>query len=208
MAPQNNRIPRKSHVNKKNRYVLVSSALAAAVLLSGCATQIKASAARNPPPVEAFAAYSRIEVMPVVFKAGYDGDLAGLTKIESNFRETLAPSLVKWNQRPANGRTLVIEPVVEELSFKHGPKRVLLGPLAGSSGVLMRLKIRDVNGTVIANPEFFQRAAAMGAGFLWGIQDNLMLTRVGKLAGGYVVANFDEARGGPTGADDKAIAEK
>jgi len=167
--------------------------IAGIALLSGCATKIKASSVWNPPPAEVFSAYGRIEVKPVVFK---------------NFREELAASLVKWNQRPANGRTLVIEPVVEELSFKHGAKRILLGPLAGSSGVLMRVVIHDANGVVIANPEFFQRAAAMGAGFLWGIQDNLMLTRVGKLAGGYVLANFDQAKGGPTGADDKAIAER
>ena len=182
--------------------------IAGIALLSGCATKIKASSVWNPPPAEVFSAYGRIEVKPVVFKAGYQGDAAGLAKIESNFREELAASLVKWNQRPANGRTLVIEPVVEELSFKHGAKRILLGPLAGSSGVLMRVVIHDANGVVIANPEFFQRAAAMGAGFLWGIQDNLMLTRVGKLAGGYVLANFDQAKGGPTGADDKAIAER
>lgn len=187
---------------------MLATSIAGLALLSGCATKIKASGVWNPPPAEAFSAYGRIEVKPVVFKAGYEGDAAGLAKIESNFREELAASLVKWNQRPANGRTLVIEPVVEELSFKHGAKRVLLGPLAGSSGVLMRVSIHDANGVVIANPEFFQRAAAMGAGFLWGIQDNLMLTRVGKLAGGYVLANFDQAKGGPTGADDKAVAEK
>lgn len=195
-------------MNKHSKYVLMAVGLTSALLLSGCATSIKASTAQNPPPKEAFSHYGRIEIKPVVFKAGYQGDVAGLAKIEENFRAEVAPSLVAWNQRPDNGRTLVIEPVVEELSFKHGAKRVLLGPLAGSSGVLMRVSVHDANGTVIANPEFFQRAAAMGAGFLWGIQDNLMLTRVGKLAGGYVLDNYDAARGGPTGADDKAIAAK
>ncbi len=195
-------------MNKHSKYVLMAVGLTSALLLSGCATSIKASTAQNPPPKEAFSHYGRIEIKPVVFKAGYQGDAAGLAKIEENFRAEVAPSLVAWNQRPDNGRTLVIEPVVEELSFKHGAKRVLLGPLAGSSGVLMRVSVHDANGTVIANPEFFQRAAAMGAGFLWGIQDNLMLTRVGKLAGGYVLDNYDAARGGPTGADDKAIAAK
>jgi hypothetical protein len=180
----------------------------AMTLLSGCATNIKASGAWNPAPAEAFKAYGRIEVKPVVFKAGYQGDASGLAKIESNFREELAPSLAKWNQRKDNGRTLIIEPVVEELSFKHGAKRVLLGPLAGSSGVLMRVSIRDAKGVVVANPEFFQRAGAMSAGFLFGVHDNLMLTRVGKLAGGYVIANFERAQGGPTGADEKAVAEK
>jgi hypothetical protein len=180
----------------------------AAVMVGGCATSIKASSTQNPPPKEAFASYGRIEVKPVAFKAGYQSDAAGLAKIESNFQEEIAPALAKWNQRPDNGRKLVIEPVVDELSFKHGAKRVLLGPLAGSSGVLMHLSIRDANGVEIANPEFFQRAAAMAAGFQFGVHDNMMLTRVGKLAGAYVLANFDRAVGGPTGADDKAVAAK
>ena len=118
----------------------------------------------------------------MVFKTGYVGDASGLAKIDENFRADLAAPLAEWNQRPANGRTLVIEPVVDELSFKHGAKRVLLGPLAGSSGVLMHVSIHDANGNVIANPEFFQRAGAMGAGFTFGVHDNMMLTRVGKMA--------------------------
>jgi hypothetical protein len=113
--------------------------------------------------------------------------------------------LKKWKARPANGRTLVIQPVVEELSFKHGAKRVLLGPLAGSSGVLMRVQVKDSKGNLIANPEFFQRAQAMGAGFTFGVHDNLMLTRVANLASGYLTANYERAVGGPTGADDKAV---
>jgi hypothetical protein len=36
--------------------------------------------------------------------------------------------------------------------------------------------------------------------------DNLMLMRVANLASGYVIANYDKAVGGPTGADDRAIA--
>ena len=195
-------------MNKNIRSAVLAAAIGAALLMTGCATKIKASSAQNPPPTEAFAGYGRIEIKPVVFKAGYVGDTAGLAKIDENFRVELAASLAEWNRRPANGRTLVIEPVIDELSFKHGAKRVLLGPLAGSSGVLMHVSIHDANGTVIANPEFFQRAAAMSAGMLWGIQDNLMLTRVGKLAAGYVMSNYDRAVGGPTGADDQAIAQQ
>jgi hypothetical protein len=32
-----------------------------------------------------------------------------------------------------------------------------------------------------------------------------MLMRVANLASGYIVANYDKAVGGPTGADDKAV---
>ena len=192
-------------MNNKHRTVLLASAIASVALLQGCATRIKASSTANQPPAKPFSAYSRIEVKPVVFKDGYKGDVAGLAKIDENFKKDLAPRLAQWNSRAADGNTLVVEPVVEEMSFKHGAKRVLLGPLAGSSGVLMRVTFRDNTGKVIATPEFFQRTAAFSGGYSFGINDNMMLTRVANLASGYIVANFDKAVGGPTGADDQAV---
>lgn len=192
----------------KNRSaVLLASFVLAVSLVQGCATKIKASATENPPPAMAFSHYGRIEVKPVVFREGYKGDYAGLAKIEENMKKELAPSLAQWNSKPDNGRSLVIEPVVEEMSFKHGAKRVLLGPLAGGSGVLMRVTIRDNSGKVIATPEFFQRTAAMSGGFTLGTMDNVMLTRVAGLASQYVIANYDKAVGGPTGADYQNVAK-
>ncbi|MDN4051865.1 hypothetical protein QPK32_02035 [Massilia sp. YIM B02763] len=189
----------------KHHTVLIASAVLSVGLLQGCATRIKASSTDNPPPAQAFSAYSRIDVKPVVFKQGYKGDYAGLAKIEENIKKDLAPKLEQWNQRAPNGRTLVVEPVIEEMSFKHGAKRVLLGPLAGSSGVLMRVTFRDNTGKVIATPEFFQRAAAFSGGFTFGAMDNIMLTRVANLTTNYIIANYDKAVGGPTGADDRAV---
>jgi len=186
------------------RSVLLSI-IFATVLLQGCATSVKANATQNPAPKEAFSAYSRIIVKPAVFRQGYSGDVSGLAKINENFQKDLASSLAEWNKRPANGRTLEIQPVVEEIQFQHGAKRVLLGPLAGSSGVLLRLNVTDSDGNAVARPEFFQRAGAMAAGFVFGVHDNLMLTRVANLASGYVISNYSSAVGGPTGADDKAL---
>jgi hypothetical protein len=199
---------KESSILKKNiKIALLCAAVASTTLLQGCATRIKASSTDNPAPSAEFKQFSRIELLPVVFKSGYRGDASGLAKINENLLKDLTASLAEWNSRPSNGRTLVIEPVVEELSFKHGAKRVLLGPLAGSSGVLMRLNIRDSQGKVVATPEFFQRAAAMGAGFTMGVHDNLMLTRVANLASGYVIANYETAKGGPTGADDSSVKQ-
>ena len=195
-------------MKKKLKCILLALSLLALAMLQGCATTIKASTAQNPPPKEAFSAYGRIDVKQALFRPGYSGDGAGLAKIEANLKLDLARSLETWNKRPANGRTLIIEPVVEEMEFQHGAKRVLLGPLAGSSGVLMRLKISDANGNVVATPEFFQRAGAWSGGFTVGVHDNLMLTRVANLASQYIIANYSSAQGGPTGADDEAIAVK
>jgi hypothetical protein len=78
----------------------------------------------------------------------------------------------------------------------------------GSSGVLMHVTFRDNRGKVVATPEFFQRTAAMSGGFTLGTMDNVMLMRVANLASSYVIANYDQAVGGPTGADDKNVAAK
>jgi hypothetical protein len=188
------------------RALLAASILAALPLIHGCATSIKASSTSNPAPAAAFSQYGRIEIKPVAYRAGYKGNPAALAKIGANFEKDLAPSLQQWNSRPANGRTLTVEPIVEEMSFKSTTKRVFLGPLAGSSGVLMRVSFRDQSGKVIATPEFFQRSNAMSGGFTLGVNDNLMLTRVAKLASNYVIANYDQAVGGPSGADDQAVA--
>ncbi|MBC7919157.1 MAG: hypothetical protein H7Y28_15245 [Rhodoferax sp.] len=190
------------------RFFGVAVSVLGLVVLQGCATKIKASSTQNPPPKEAFSAFGRIELKTVVFKSDTKGDFSGLAKIDQNLKKNLKNSLENWNTRPANGRTLTIEPVIEEMSFKHGATRVLLGPLAGSSGVLMRLNIRDSNGQEVASPEFFQRAGAWAAGAMMGVHDNLMLTRVAELASNYVTANFTRAQGGPTGADDEAVAPK
>lgn len=193
---------------KKNlSTALIACSLLAMALLQGCATNIKASTSQNPAPAESFNKFSRIEVKHAVFKAGYRGHVPALHKIDENIQKDLKEKLVQWNSGPVNERTLVIEPVVEQISFKSTTKRVFLGPLAGSSGVLMRMNIRDGKGNLIASPEFFQRAAAMGAGFTFGVHDNLMLTRVANLASAYVIANYEQTVGGPTGADDKNIAE-
>jgi hypothetical protein len=185
---------------KSNRTAVVLASIALALpLLQACATRIKPSTFQNPPPAVAFSHYGRIEVKQVAFKEGYKGDVAGLAKIDENLKKDLAEPLAQWNSKPANGRILVIEPIVEEMSFKHGAKRVLLGPMAGSSGVLMRVTFRDHTGKVIATPEFFQRTAAFSGGLTFGTMDNMMLTRVANLASSYVIANYENAVGGPTG---------
>lgn len=190
-----------------HRRILLASAIALSLTATmGCATKIKASTTQNPAPAQAFSHYGRIDVKPVVFQAGYNGNTDALAKIQANLTKDMSTPLQTWNSRPDNGRRLTVTPVVEELSFKSSTKRVFLGPLAGSSGVLMRVTIKDQDGKVIAAPEFYKRAAAFSGGFTLGTMDNLMLTRVANLASDYLIVNYDKAVGGPSGADDQAIA--
>lgn len=190
------------------RALVVVATLVTVVLGQGCATKVRATATDNPPPSEAFSAFGRIEIKPVRVAEGQKADPAGVRKIQENLTKGLSESVASWNKRAPNGRTLVIDPVIEQLEFTHGAKRVLLGPLAGSSGVLLRLNIATTDGRAVATPEFFQRADAWAAGFVVGVHDNLMLTRVAELASGYVIANYSQAKGGPTGADAKAVGAK
>lgn len=176
--------------------------------LQGCATKIKASAAENPPPAEAFQSFGRIEVQPVRVADGIKASPGAVAKIQENLDKGLSSAKLDWNAKPDNGRKLTVTPVVEQMEFTHGATRVMLGPLAGSSGVLLKLKIVDDKGRVVATPEFFQRADAWAASFTMGVHDNLMLTRVAELASGYLRSNYEVARGGPTGADTKGIAAK
>jgi hypothetical protein len=188
------------------RTVLLGAGLAVLALAQGCAaTRVKVANLSNPPPAEAFRNFGRIEVRTASFAPGVKG--RGVERIDANIRKDIAQKLAEWNSRPQNGRTLVVEPVVEQLELTGSVSRVMFGPLAGSSGVLLRLNIRDANGKVIATPEFFQRADAMSAGWSLGVHDGLMLTRVSSLATAYLISNFEVARGGPTGADEKAVKQ-
>lgn len=187
------------------RSLLLGGLIGTLLLQQGCATKVKATAVQNPPPAEAFSAFGRIEVQRVRVAQGRQASAAGVAKIQQNLDKDLASALQDWNARPANGRKLVVQPVIEQLEFTRGATRVLFGPLAGSSGVLMTLQISDEQGRVIAQPEFFQRADAWAAGFVLGVHDNLMLTRVANLASAYLLSNYSVAKGGPTGADDKAL---
>lgn len=183
-----------------------AAAFAGALLLAGCATNIKATRTANPPPREAFANFGRIEVKPAVLAPAAAGQPKVLVKIQENIDHDLGPSLVEWNRRPDNGRRLLIEPVIEEARFVGVGPRILVGPLAGSSVVRMTVRFTDASsGKLVDLPEFYQRSSA-GAGFALGVADNMMLTRTANLVSRYIIRNYAVAEGGPTGATDELVA--
>lgn len=195
------------------RYGSVSAAacIASATLLSGCAGTHSVAPASIPPapgnpvPSQAFAKYGRVLLKPVALAAGAKGRAADVQKIDASLKKNLWARLLRWNTGPSNGRTLVIQPVVQELSFTKASKAAAAGPLAGSPGILIRVQIKDENGRLIANPEFFQRTSAVGAGFTIGVHDKLMIERIADLTSQYILANFHNAVGGESGAGDKVL---
>jgi hypothetical protein len=188
----------------------LAGVLALTLVVSGCASNVRASRTDNPPPAEAYSKFGRIEIKPVVLAQEFRGQSANeksLDRINANFFKRLGDAPKKWNSRPDNGRTLVIEPVVTDIRFIGVGARIFTGPLSGSSGVVIRMKATEIGtGKQIDYPEFYQHSSA-GAGFALGVADNMMLTRIGELVGDYVLRNYDAAVGGLTGATDEVVSE-
>jgi hypothetical protein len=184
-----------------------------ALFISGCATTyIKPSTVQNPAPGEKFSAFGRFEVQRVTLSptyAGHDANQRASARIQEHFTARVTPIVDGWNRSapPAEqARVMVIEPRIEHLKFIGGGARFWVGPLAGSSAVIMKVKYIDkASGKIIAEPEFFQRAAAWSGAFTVGGQDNAMLARIVTLIADYTNRNFQEAVGGPSGAPQELV---
>ncbi len=85
------------------------------------------------------------------------------------------------------------------MKFVSVTSHIFAGPFAGSSGVVMSVRLVDTqSGKVVAEPQFYQRtpgiAGAYGA-------DYGMLARIATVAEQYMQRNRQTAVGGPTGLD-------
>jgi hypothetical protein len=188
--------------------LLSSLLLAATFLCGGCATNIKTQDTQNPPPAEKFSNFSRFEMPRIALApafAGQEANEKALIKIQENVDLRMNPLLTAWNGRtPSAGasRTLLIEPTVTEIKFINATSRVWAGAMAGSSAVILRVKLSEKEtGKVIAEPHFYARAAAYSGAFSLGGADNAMLVRVANRLSDYLQGNFDQAVGGVTGAE-------
>lgn len=175
-------------------------------LLGGCATNyIAASKMENPPPSVAFKEYDQFVLQELELNQKYAGQEANekaVRKIRELFTDRVGGTITRWNNTEAdgNGRTLIIKPYVADIKFINATARFWAGSMAGSSAVVMTIEFVDSEtGEVVANPEFYQRAAAMGGGFSIGATDNKMLSRIVDLALDYIVVNYSSPVGGPTG---------
>ena len=197
-----------------NRRLTIRRALAAGVAcvaLAACATTyIMPTTTTNPPPSEKLAGFSSFELQPIALAAAYQGSNANdkaAAKIQEHLTQRLNPLISAWKRESgANARTLVISPRIEHIKFIGGGARFWAGALAGSSAVIMKVRLQDkATGQVIAEPEFFQRAAAMSGSWTIGGQDNAMLSRVADLISNYLSGNYDAAVGGPSGATEEFV---
>jgi hypothetical protein len=111
--------------------------------------------------------------------------------------------LQAWNDAGSKAekvRTLLIEPKIEEMKFVPKAARMWVGAMAGSSYVLISMKITEKEtGQVIATPMFYAHASAWSGA--WGTGDDSMLTRIASNMAGYITGNYSSPVGGVSGAD-------
>ncbi len=170
---------------------------------------IRPSVERNAAPSVQLDHYARFELKPVQLVppyAGQDTNEKARDSVQNNLQQGLGQWVAQRNAEPVGaepGRTLVIEPVIEKVRFISGGKRFFAGAFAGSSRILLRLRLTDAaSGEVIAQPEFYQHARGMAGAWTIGGADNAMLARVASLARDYVAANHAALAGGPTGWEE------
>jgi len=188
------------------RFVL-GMVLAGAVIGQALAKdEIQASAEVNPPPAEALAAFDRYELKPATLSDAYAGHKANqeaLASFQRNLDERVGAWVAQRNAVAATHtpvRTLVVEPRIEKIRFISGGARFWAGALAGSSRILVTMKLTDAaTGQVVATPEFYQHAKGMAGAWTFGATDNSMLVRSASLALDYLKDNQATAQGGRTG---------
>lgn len=173
------------------------------MLLAGA---IAVAEPQNPPPANPLAGYDKYEILPIAMGPPYAGDAGkekAKDKIQEHVNAEIGPVIDRWNADAAGGargQSLLIEPRVEKLKVVSGGARFWAGALAGDSYVVLKLRISEQpSGTLVGEPEFYQRAAAMSGAWTFGGQDKDMMHRIALITKEYLVANYQEAVGGATG---------
>lgn len=194
----------------KQQKVILSACLLLIFIVTGCATSdIQIDRMTNPPPVDKFSNFSRFELRDISISPEYsdhDANIQAKNKIQETLQSRLDQHLSAWNQsqHPTERGTLIIEPNIVQIKFIGGGARFMAGALAGSSAVNMEVIYKEQEtGEIIANPQFYQHAAAMSGAYSIGAADNAMLERIANLIADYTIANYTSAVGGSTGKPSK-----
>jgi len=139
-------------------------------LAQGCATRLSRPSCSPQPPKVKFLTFETVTLKHVEIEPKFASSGAN-KKAAKKIDEVLFTEL-RWvfndlrdeSETPAQ-EGLLIEPLIEEIKFIGGGARFMIGAMAGSSAVLMKVTFRDVaTGEVIAAPEFYQQAGAWAGG--------------------------------------------
>lgn len=155
-----------------------------AVVLAACSTNIQAKDETIIPPTAPLGSFSHVVIKPLStdHSDSDSGDRKAIAKIDRELAVCLK-DVFKDGELPTDAKplpgTLVIEPRIEDISKKTVTERIFLGPLTGSSAVLLKVTYRAADeNQVVAKPEFFAKANSWGGAFTFGTTDNLIMSRV------------------------------
>jgi hypothetical protein len=163
------------------------------------------AAGENPAPANPFSGYGGYSLATITMDAEI-GKKKNADKVHKrvieNMRKHVQPLIDEWNTQADadNPQKLIFEPRIVSLHKPSGANRIFAGSFAGQSRIIIRMRISEEDGgRVIAEPEFYQHANAIGASFSFGATDNVMLERVTELIATYLTRNYLTAIGGATG---------
>ena len=163
----------------------------AGLIITGCATTLTKPTSEPIPTKVRLSEFKNVEMKAVGISENFASAKANqkaLKKIdEILFRDMrmLFPNFKRIDQgddcSKTTERTLQITPNIKEIKFIGGAARFWVGPMAGSSAVLMQVTFRDSsNGEIIADPEFYRSAGAFAGGWSIGAADNKMLEYIAQ----------------------------
>ncbi|MBI4682722.1 MAG: hypothetical protein HY757_06440 [Nitrospirae bacterium] len=182
-------------MKKKATPFLAVMFVLAMIFTQGCATKMsKPSSAPQPAKVK-FSEFNAVEMKHIEISPEYassDANQKAAKKINEHLDNKMRMVFSGLNngKEQSAGRTLLIEPYIKEIKFISGGARFWVGAMAGSSAVLMKVTFTDkATGEVIAEPEFYRDANAMGGAYSMGSTDNLMLELVAQDVANYSISN-------------------
>jgi hypothetical protein len=189
-------------------FVSVFALIAGVPTMAVATEKFLPSVETNAPPKEPLANFDKFEFAKITMDAPFAGQKANeaaLQRIQAHFTNRITPMSVALGSRQARNdppRVLLIEPKIEKIKYIGTGARIWAGAMAGSSQVLVSVRVTDkATGELIANPEFYQRASGWGGAYTAGSTDNDMLGRITDLVASYLNNNLENAVGGPTGAE-------
>lgn len=111
------------------------------------------------------------------------GELLPMSGEESNeMQEALDEALPEAVASLPDG--IKVEPILEQLKYSNGFKRIMLGPLVGTSYVVLRIKITDADGNV--KDEVFSNEAGAWRGTFQPRIDSDMVAEAADQAAQFV----------------------
>jgi len=183
-------------MNSLQKRYLIGLLAVAALWCQGCATNLTKPACDPKPASCKMTTFQAVQLEPVTISpkfAASDANQKAAVKIDEHMFKKIKMVIpcVQAADGTAGAGTLLITPLIKEIKFIGGFARFMVGGMAGSSAVLMKVTFSDAGtGDVIAEPEFYCDASSMAGGYSMGRSDNLMLDEIADEVADYIRLNL------------------